>query len=68
MPELASVQQSSCAKSIHMSVTVWLCDVTKSQNYAESTDEEFQKQCFLWERGASLTFCNFQVLNTEEHV
>ena len=32
---------------------VMQCDVTKSPNLSETTDEAFEEHCFLWERGVS---------------
>ena len=54
-----------------------ICDSVMSQSHlikGKTTDETFQEQCFLWERGASADFFfffNFTLkilLHTQEHM
>ena len=45
------------------------CDVTKSQIHGRATDEAFQEQCFLWERGAFVDLFNSRDhLHAQEHI
>ena len=57
--------QNSCsAQIIQMCDMVTYLDVIKSQNY-KTTDEAFEEQCFLWERGDSVG-ADFDLFNSQD--
>ena len=51
-------------------IVTW-CDVTKSQKIkGGTTDEAFQEQCFVWERGAPVVvdFFTFKIIHMQQNL